>query len=325
MKRTIFTFFALATAFTSLYSESLFGSLFSIDIEPTAGLLNGNIAEYVVDEGCLNTNNIESRLDWDVKNIPYIGINTDVRILKHIYANFNGKFGFHKSSGSMEDYDWLNSLNPSWQDDDPTEITNYSISDNDLDSLYSLAFRLGATITLPFEISVSPFVSYEYDRVGFSAYGGTAIYKSLDYEEYTFDDEKLISYKQEINSVFLGVAANIDTFQKLSIQADFLLSPALTWIHCLDYHYLRKQAFYDDIKQAFQLKGDLTLFYRFSDINSLGISGFIQYIPFSTGTDYIARFNSLEEIVTDWVSTSGTTGGTERILWSISLVYRLSL
>ncbi|MBP3741692.1 MAG: omptin family outer membrane protease [Treponema sp.] len=314
-------------AFITLFSGFAFAlGLMDISITPQAGILNGKVQEYVIDEDCLNTDNVLSRLDWETLLIPYIGLDADVTILDYIYLNMNGKFAFHKSSGTMQDYDWLNSINPNWADDDPTEVTNYSSSRNILDEYNTIALRAGANLPLPFQISIKPFVSYEYEMLGYTAYGGKAKYKSMDYVEFQLsaDNERTISYKQETNALFLGLGLNVDTLSFLSFKADFLVSPYLTWISCLDMHYLRSQAFYDKLENVFQLKGDLSVFYNIDSNNSFGISGFVQYIPLASGTDYIAAFNSMGQIITEWIPDDSVEGGTERFFWAISLVYKLS-
>ena len=116
--------------------------IINFDIRPEFGILHGSINEYVFEDACKNTDNLESRLDWDVTAIPYIAGAADITILRYIFIGVNGRYGFPITSGNMQDYDWLNSVPPpkysSWLQDDPTELTNYSKHNNFLDSYYGI-------------------------------------------------------------------------------------------------------------------------------------------------------------------------------------------
>ncbi|MBR1639524.1 MAG: omptin family outer membrane protease [Treponema sp.] len=321
-KITIILFLSILVQLLGAQTEKK-SHFFSIDISPSFGLMNGIVREYVIDEECLNTGNIESRLDWEVKNIPLFKTDADFYFWKIIHANINFAFGIPKNSGIMQDYDWLNSLYSEWAADDPTELTNYSKSDNKLVQYNSFGLRLGADIPLPFKIKIMPSIGYEYNFLVMSSYGGIYKYKSNNWEEKTLSG-KIISYKQEYNSFLLGLSLKSETIPRTLIQADFFISPYATSINCLDLHLVRYTAFLDKIKYTLLLKGSAQVMYSFSSHHSAGIAGAFQYIPFSHGKDYQARINSNEQTITKYAET-GVDGGTERMLWSVSLFYRLSL
>ena len=299
----------------------------SASLKPEFGMMNGMLREYVIDYDNLNTGNVESRLDWQTLAVPYIGVSADMTLFDFLYLNFSGKIGLHSNSGIMQDYDYLNSVYDQWNGDDPTQITNYSSSKNVADSFYSVMFRAGWSFRTPVKIRLNPFASYEYEHIGFSAYGGTAKYKQNNFEEFSLgsSSQKVISYGQDINAVFLGLQAVANPHRKITLQADFLISPWLTWISCIDKHYLRSLAFLDLIDNVFQLKADLAFFYNFSQITSLGICAFIHYIPLSTGADYAAYMSGRGEITgDDWFYAGDTIrGGTDRFFWSVSLAYMI--
>ena len=105
MKRFIFLIIVLT------FSSSLFAldnDYLSFRITPRFEVLNGSINEYVFNEACLNTDNKESQLDWDIKTIPSFGINADFNLVKYININLDSSVGIPIKSGNMQDYDWLN-------------------------------------------------------------------------------------------------------------------------------------------------------------------------------------------------------------------------
>ena len=160
MKKSFFAVLCVFIIAGGLFASE--NSFFSFNITPQIGLMNGIVREYVIDPECTNTGNKESQLDWDIKNIPVISADADFWIFKYFYANLNFRSGFPKASGVMQDYDWLNSITTGWLNDDPTELTNYSISDNQLDSYYSFGLKLGGSINLPLRIKILPFISFVY-------------------------------------------------------------------------------------------------------------------------------------------------------------------
>lgn len=72
MKKILSTLFF---TFICLFTFAKGNNIFSFNIKPEYNLMNGNVHEYVFDSRCKNTDNMLSRLDWDVQNISYIGLN----------------------------------------------------------------------------------------------------------------------------------------------------------------------------------------------------------------------------------------------------------
>ena len=85
--------------------------IISVDAKANISLLNGSISEYVFTPASHNTDDVLSRLDWDVKNVPIVSASVDLTLFKYAYFNLGAGFGFPStSSGNMQDYDWLNCI-----------------------------------------------------------------------------------------------------------------------------------------------------------------------------------------------------------------------
>ena len=304
-------------------------SFFSFNITPQIGLMNGTVREYVIDPECTNTGNKESQLDWDIKNIPVISADADFWFFKYFYANLNFRSGFPKASGVMQDYDWLNSITTGWLKDDPTELTNYSISDNQLDSYYSFGLKLGGSINLPLRIKILPFISFEYDYLSMSSYGGYALYKQDNWNVKYFVDSdgnaiKVISYQQEYNAFILGLKVQSEAIPRTYISAEYMISPYTSDITALDIHAIRFIGFLDKMPKSMMMKASAEIMYKINQLHRVGLSAFIHYIPFTSGPDCMAKVNANGKAYTSYQST-GVDGGTDRFLWQLSLVYQFLL
>ena len=158
-KKAFFTLFVLLiTSFTFAQNK-----IISVDAKANISLLNGSISEYAFDSASHNTDDVLSRLDWDVKNVPIVSASVDLTLFKYAYFNLGAGFGFPSTpSGNMQDYDWLNG----------TELTNYSIHDNFLNSYRNIFVKIGYNFYLPLKITITPFVAYNYEYLGFDSFDG---------------------------------------------------------------------------------------------------------------------------------------------------------
>lgn len=307
---------------------SFANNLFNIEVQPEFGILHGAIGEYVYEDVILNTDHLESSLDWDIPAIPYIGASAQVTIIKHILLGFNGIIAFPGKSGNMQDYDWLNSIGGSsgtyldWILEDPTELTNYSIHDNYLDQYYRIEVELGGTITPLYFISVSPVFSYQYSIIQFTGSNGYRKYKSEDFRQIPFN-EKVISYAVETNSVKFGLKLDISPVKFLDIGTDVYYSPNLTFIKALDRHYLGSYAFYDKIDSSSLLQVNLSIQYSFPKYHKLGLKCGFEYVPVSTGQDYMKPLdeNGNPSKKVRWGDPTGALGGVSEYLWNWSVIY----
>lgn len=319
-KRSVFL--AIFVLSTNLFTFA--NDIFKINLETDFGFMEGSISELVYEDIIKNTDHLESQLNWDVKNIPYFEANLNLTIIDYIFAEVNGRFAIPSESGSMQDYDWLNSVTSMWKNDDPTELTNYSHHDNFLDEFYRLRLSLGGNFSIGKKITLIPLLTYEYELSSFSGFNGYKTYKSDNWIESTFEG-RVISYKQEYNSFMLGLKADFTPFNHLRINGSFYYSPMLTILNAIDYHYLKGSAYWDNMNNASILQGDLGVLYSFNKMHSLGVKGGLQYIPKVAGNDYIRAINSEGKYTSkNWGKAAGAEGGTSRIIWDISLSYILS-
>lgn len=317
-----------------IFSWSCFGfENFKFNLTPEFGFMYGTIHEYVYDPECLNTDHLESRLDWDVKNIPFFELTASADIYKYGYFSVAGKIAVPGSSGFMQDYDWLNSIGGSsgnhydWMDEDPTELTNYSKHNNKLESYYGVNVSAGGNIYLPYEIKITPFAAYDYEYFLFSSCDGFRKYKSENFIEEPFSG-KVISYTQECNSVMLGFRVNGTMFDKLNLSTSFMASPKLSFNNALDYHYVNDDSggtlFWDKLSYYFLLKSKTTISYIFTENHKAGITFNCQYSPLTKGPDFSIPIDSEGNIKgTKWSKTTAQ-GGTSSFLWSLALSYTFS-
>lgn len=327
-KKSLVLFFALVFE-ANLWATDNFNFSLSSEI----GILNGNIYEYVISTSCKNTDNILSKLDWEVSNIPFIELNASADVLKYFFIGASGRFGIPLQSGYMQDYDWLNSITDQWKADDPTELTNYSKHTNFLTSYNSINIMAGANIIINKNFIVTPFLAWDYFFISFDGIGGYKIYKSDDFNSKPYDDVKVITYKQEFNSFMLGVNFKAKLIDKIELFAQGMICPYVGASSNLDYHYRNQKVgetvfgtlYLDQINNYFQIKGKLKINYFFDIHNSIGLGFGIEYLPLSTGSDFSRNIDSDGNITGKKWSMGNSLGGTSRLLWNCSFNYQLKL
>ena len=326
MKRLFFFTGILIFLLPPLFS--LDNNILSIKLTGEVNLTNGVINEYVFQEECKNTDHKVSQLDWDVKNIPVFQGKAELNLLKFLHTEICGSVAVPKASGNMQDYDWMNSVPPpgyyNWIYDDPTELTNYSKHDNELIKYMTFSAALGANISLPAKITLTPMAEYYYEFISFDGKNGYQSYKSDNWEEFEFEG-KVISYKQEMNDFLLGLAVKVETLPMMFFYADFFISPQSLSLTAIDYHYYGK-AFLDQFKNIWQLQAKTAAQYVFNKYHRAGLSTSIQYIPTSYGTNKDRPINEDGTFLpnSSW-RTTDITSGTGRFLWNIGLNYSFSL
>lgn len=299
----------------------------SFRITPRFEVLNGSINEYVFNEACLNTDNKESQLDWDIKTIPSFGINADFNLVKYININLDSSVGIPIKSGNMQDYDWLNFRY--WKNEPHTQITNYSIHDNYLLKYLTFSVSGGGNIKIPANITITPKIAYYYETISLDGRDGYKTYKSNSWEPEDFSG-KVISYLQEMNAFLLGFSVTVETLPQAYFYADLFISPYTTLVNALDYHYLNDPPygtlFWDNCSNIFQLQSHIKTQYKFNKNHSAGLSVSLFYIPMSKGDTRTKTIDTEGNILsTTWTAPSKNTGGTSRLIWSIGLNYSFSL
>lgn len=305
--------------FLSIKMFAQTNSPISINVSADVGIMNGKIQEFVFYS---NIDKVLSRLDWDIKNIPVCNIQGKVDIFKYSFVKTTGFFGIPKSSGVMQDYDWL-FYSP--------ELTNYSYHNNYLSSYYGITIAAGANFFIPIiNLRLSPFVAYQYEYLGMNGSDGYRQYKNENWEKKEFYG-KIISYFHEINSFLLGLDFEVPVFSLFGISGSFSISPNATFIQALDFHYINRHSYgtvyLDTLNSAFQLQADATIYANINRHNKLSVSCFVQYIPTAKGNDYY-KFITTDGIYINpddkWIQTGTNNAGTSRFLYKINLGYTYS-
>lgn len=319
-------------------------SLFALDnkiedyltfkITPQFEVASGAIKEYVFDSECKNTDNKLSQLDWNLGTIAIFNLDADFNIIRYIFLGLSGSFAVPQRSDFMQDYDWLNSVGgdggqfPEWKKEDATELTNFSEQINHLDKFLNFKVRLGGNLYLPLEFTLTPRLTYRYEFIRFTASSGYGEYKSNDFAKTIFTGN-LISYEQEMHSVFAGINIQNTWIPHTSININFDISPKTTFLNATDYHYINQvesgTAYLDQFKNLLQIESGMRVQYVFTKNHSAGFAGKLQYIPLSKGQTQQRDIDKKGNFTSDkWIPIDGN-GGTERFIWSLCLNYSFSL
>ena len=321
-KKAFFTLFVLLiTSFTFAQNK-----IISVDAKANISLLNGSISEYVFTPASHNTDDVLSRLDWDVKNVPIVSASIDLTLFKYAYFNLGAGFGFPSTpSGNMQDYDWLNCSDFGFPEQYGTELTNYSIQDNFLNSYRNIFVKIGYNFYLPLKITITPFVAYNYEYLGFDSFDGYTEYKQDNWQKKECSGS-VVSYFQETNAFLVGIKLISPVLFNLKIDGEFLISPYTTNINALDKHYMRQFHYIDLMPWSYQLQSSLNLSYSIQKHHKIFVQGFLQYIPVSKGNFYSRKTDKNGNYTsTDWTIDKSSQGGTSRFLWQISLGYCFSI
>lgn len=125
-------------------------------------LENGTVHEYVFD------NDVKySQLDWDVENVFVLGITFSQCLQKGLCLNIGLWNGFNRTSGAMQDYDWLETDsegNPVW--------TNYSYHENFLKLHLTLDCNLLFLLAGTEQLSLQMAAGVRFRLVRFEGVGG---------------------------------------------------------------------------------------------------------------------------------------------------------
>lgn len=312
VKKCIFAWGLLLFVTSGIAAE---GKDFSISV--SSYLMNGIVNEYVFDELTTQSKKLESQLDWDISNIPVIGVDFE-KYFNKVYIGGNLSVGLPKQSGYMQDYDWLNPYYAKWMNDDPDEVTNYSKHTNNLAQYFDFTITAGWIFDISQYFQVTPVAAYNHNLIYMDGFDGYSKYKNENWEERTFSG-KVISYKQVINAFALGCILN-SNISRFSITDYFAVSPYITSVDSYDYHWMRSVLFYDMIKSPFKLDEKVSITCRFLDFFKVNLFGATTYIPVSTGKDYAYSINSEGQVYSKG-SYSGdeVKGGTARFLWCVGL------
>ena len=315
-----------------ILSNSLFGlnkDIFNLNTSLHFGLLNGTINEYVFSDESKNTDNLMSRLDWDVYFVPFIQGDVNLTFFKYIHLGLNGRIGIPTVSGYMQDYDWLNSTPPSeiyehWKKEDPTELTNYSIHNNEINLYFNWGIELGGNINTPIDLNIIPYIGFQNDYIEMAAYGGYGLYKPYQESKHPFDG-KVISYSQLLYAMSIGLKLNYDICNIVPVRFNLKIVPLVGKMTALDMHYTRSDkspyglAFGDFYENPLIYEFNLSVGYKVNKHLNFSLSSFIQYMPLIkgvTGNGAIDKNGRPPKVIP---ISKGAMGGAGRFIYSVSL------
>ena len=285
---------------------------------PEIGFLNGKVMENVWRANMSYSNSKitysptskESQLDWNIDNMFYFGFNINGTFNKRISLEFNFKNAISGTCGVMEDFDWQNAV-------DITHLTDYSIHTNILENLTQVNFTIGYLFYLNknHSITMTPKIGFETQKIAFSGINGWGIYEKYNWAITSYEGRTVITYEQSYLSPYFKLSTNFSLFKYFETNID-LFASMITEMNCYDFHYRsdRLYVYNDIIKNSWKIGTDISLYWIINKNNKLGIKSGISYIPDAFGFTYM-DYNENPLL--------SNLGGTNRFLWTYSLVYVL--
>ncbi len=206
----------------SIASENLVKADDVFALEVSAGLLSGGAKEHVFDKENYVTEIVDgrrhqiSRLDWDMKNIPVVGLGATLRINERLTLNAGvwGAVDASDDDGDMDDYDWLKG--------DDVPYSEYSKSTSDLTSGVIVDVHLAYDFVQDWNgLSASFVVGARGEEWKWEAMDLYALYSENNYVP-VFESGKVCEYRQTYISGYVGLSAEWRI-------GDLALSGLFTW------------------------------------------------------------------------------------------------
>lgn len=292
------------------------------EVTGSFSIMNGSISEYVFSPYCMNVDDVESRLDWDISNIPLFSCSVNYSN-DSLFLSLKSDFSFLSSSGNMQDYDWLNFQ--SYPSDDPTEITNYSIHSNTLSSYMNFSIIAGKNLSNSKHFNFIPFIEFDFGYFNMDGTDGYRTYKSEGWMQYDLDG-KIISYEQYSYLFFFGTRMDFTFSPSFSINFSGAISPFLSYINSFDYHWVNKTIggtiFNDVFLSDFVIKGSAGCSYIINSNLKISIDSSVTYIPICKGVTYVNSLDSDGNIISNTYHKSlSSTSRTNRFLWNAGISF----
>jgi outer membrane protease len=174
-----------------------------------------------------------SELIYESKNTRLIGYSFDYIVNKKSTINVNIQTKLKDGSTTMDDYDWLDTNNPSvwshWSNHPDTILDNFSILDIVLNQKIKPYKHIKQDILLGFK--------HEYKK--FKAYNGSYIYSSSGIKR----DQKGvfnglgITYIEQYYGIYLGYKASVNINHKIILNGTFKFSPIMSAQNSDTHHF----------------------------------------------------------------------------------------
>ena len=256
-KKFIYSFIIFLFCFTkNVFAETYFA------ISPIYSLKNGCLNEIVFQLFDDEPTRL-SELNWNIKNISYIGgnfsfgnefVTIETQVMK----------GFSKRSACMYDSDW--------QDlpQNPSVKTTFSISENTLKDDIYIDWKVSIKKNLNNSLSIGAFVKEDFESICFSAKNGYGWYGSYSYSQngqnvpydsvYAkfFGTGSLngIDYLRLTKSIHFGLFCGLSFIDRIFIQFEGGVSPC-TFVKSIDHHHTAasnaERYYLDEIKADYSL------------------------------------------------------------------------
>lgn len=248
-------------------------------LTPSFGAKFGEVGEYVYYNESEYGDDTLSRLDWEADPAVFAGIEADGGV-----GAFFGKISFSAALptayGEMRDSDWQNVAAQGAAGHQYK--TNYSESPNSLEYDVSLGVRAGMEIAFGGALRpyARPFAEFGFSTFKFNAKGGkywygsrlqgkgSPVYAEWDDAANRTEGElsgKVISYKRNTFSAWLGVEGGITLPNEITLSAEVAVSPYI-FAESIDTHWLKNAMFADQTGGAFRaFSGGLALSKRLSE------------------------------------------------------------
>lgn len=213
-------------------SVSMLHAAVDFSVEVQGGMRYGMVQEIVY----YGNYDLMSRLDWDQKPSPFLGVEAGMDIQRFSLA-LAVSLGFPLRTGQMEDFDWLNT--------DHSVLTHYSIHEAYLDKDFSAQAKLSYRMVDSDGFDVAPVLGISYrNRLwrGENGYGQYQDKINGEYPAWHEDVEKsyftgtVISYEQLIihPSVGLAMGWTLKNDWNIALAGDWF---PYIWVDALDNHY----------------------------------------------------------------------------------------
>ena len=304
---------------------------FSLEIEPLFGFKSGQLDELVFLKSSDYGDDKLSELNWEIRHEYYAGIRLNGGF-RNFFAETSFCAGIPSKVGGMKDSDWLNVLATITGAEDYQYKTNYSESDNYLKYDFSYDLKLGYIFNLPelksLEISIKPFLGFQYKDIKFDGKNGTAWYgtdenghharwNDTENQSVRSFSGKVISYERQSSVFWIGADSEFNFLEDFSFFAGFKISPYL-YSESIDEHHLTN-AGYLDVTPGFFAAFDFSLGaeYKITERQSLCLGAEYFYMRTLRGDDYTKNLSQKNFSVNN--KSSEVDGGAAEHYFTVSL------
>ena len=275
-----------------------------------------------------------SRLDWKSPFLPYIGAKCQATLFKYLFIAFDSSLAIPQiknilNPGKIEDYDWMNIYSTG-----ENNLTHYSKSINQVDSLITVDFKMGHRLPLSEKVSITNYAAINFEWFKFASIDGYYQYAaktgkkngqdvygtwSPDLEKKNSEGKK-IEYKGLFFFLGLGTQLNLQLTEKIGLSLSESMAFSIIASQ-IDFHIKRNlyTGFTDE--HLWKSSTGLILNYRFNSHALLGLEANLGYIFGQPCEVYSKNIKSSSQ---EWEKLDNL-GGFNQLLFSFSICYTFIL